>query len=287
MDDPKTCCICRDTSPPAECAAVRSNVRAFAHERFSLWRCAACGSIHAADAVDLDAYYRQYPFFDTTLDWTLAAGYHGLVRRLRNNGLEQGARILDYGCGGGLLVEYLGNKGYAAAGYDPYSRDFADAGVLSARYDCVIAQDVLEHGVDPHALMDRLDALVAPGGMIAVGTPNAAGIDLADTERHVHPLHQPYHRHIFSLPALKRAAADRSWETRRVYMSPYTNMPLLSLPFMHHYMQSNDGTLEVLFERSCSRWFWLDPATWFIFFFGYFLCDDADILAVFRKRPET
>ena len=116
MDDPKTCCICRDTSPPAECAAVRSNVRAFAHERFSLWRCAACGSIHAADEVDLDAYYRQYPFFDTTLDWTLAAGYHGLVRRLRNNGLEQGARILDYGCGGGLLVEYLGNKGYAAAG---------------------------------------------------------------------------------------------------------------------------------------------------------------------------
>ena len=133
-------------------------------------------------------------------------------------------------------------------------------------------------------LLDTFDALAVDGGLIAIGTPNASGIDFKRPEKHIHPLHQPYHRHILSIEAIRDAAEKKSWEMVRYYSTPYTNMPVLSLPFMHHYMRSNDGTLDVLFDRSCGRWFWINPVTWFLLVFGWFLCDDADIFCVFRKR---
>ena len=54
-------------------------------------------------------------------------------------------------------------KGYrGAVGYDAYSEKFNDAKVLSERYDCVIAQDVIEHVAEPFVLMRELGALSAP-----------------------------------------------------------------------------------------------------------------------------
>ena len=57
MAAPLPCVVCGAALAPAEEAAVASNVRAFAAERFALWRCAGCQSIHARDEVDLDRYY--------------------------------------------------------------------------------------------------------------------------------------------------------------------------------------------------------------------------------------
>jgi len=282
-----TCCICNTPAPAGgerETASVRSNVRPLNARNFTVWRCPACRSIHAADEVDLDDAYRMYPFFGQKLDFVLRCGYRRLVRRLRRAGLRPGQRVLDYGCGSGLLVQYLREKGCDAVGYDPYSPDFGDASLLAERYDAVIAQDVIEHDENPLALLDRLGGLAAPGGLIAIGTPNAAGIDLARAGKYVHPLHQPYHRHILALPALLEAAGRLGWRVQRTYMTPYVNMPVLSVPMLHYYMRCFDGTLNTLFERPAgSVRLWLSPETLFYLVLGYWLCDEADIFAVFRK----
>lgn len=283
------CCICgyshQQVDSP-ELASVRCNVRHYAGQRFSLWRCGRCSSIHAGQDVDLDDYYSHYPFFAQKLDWALRAGYLGLLRRARRAGMRQNHHILDFGCGSGLLVRFLRERGFEAGGYDPYSSDHGDPAALEKKYDVVIAQDVVEHAPEPLKIMETLDSLARPGGLVIIGTPNAAGICLADPEKFVHPLHQPYHRHIFSIGALCDTAAGLGWRTVRTYSTPYTNMPLLSLPFLHHYMRSADGTIDVLFERTFRPKLWLDPRTYFYLLFGYFLCDDADIVAVFRTASE-
>lgn len=287
MASANTCCICKSSGlseTDVETASVRSNVRPFNTRRFSLWRCPNCRSIHASDKVDLDEAYRVYPFFGQKLDFVLRCGYRRLTRRLRRAGLRPGCRVLDFGCGSGLLVQYLREKGCDAVGYDPYSPDHGDPARLDEQYDAVIAQDVLEHDDDPLGVLARLDGLTAPGGMIAIGTPNAAGIDLARAEKFVHPLHQPYHRHILALPALLEAAKDLGWSVERTYTTPYTNMPVLSLPMLHYYMRCFDGTINTLFDRPMnSVRLWLSPETAFYLIFGYWLCDDADIVAIFRK----
>ncbi len=291
MGSANTCCVCKSSRPDEtgdETASVRSNVRPFNASRFSLWRCANCRTIHAADEVDLNEAYGVYPFFGQELDFVLRCGYRRLVRRLRRAGLRPGCRVLDFGCGSGLLVQYLREKGFAAAGYDPYSPDHGDATLLDEQYDVVVAQDVIEHDDDPLGVLAKLDALAAPGGIIAIGTPNADGIDLARAEKFVHPLHQPYHRHILALPALLEAGRNLGWNVERTYMTPYTNMPVLSLPMLHYYMRCFDGTINTLFDRpAASLRLWLSPETIFYLTLGYWLCDDADIVAIFRKPKES
>ena len=285
MTKKQNCCICGAKNiEPAENAKVNSNVRDFKTASFALWRCPNCKSIHAGDQVDLDYYYSKYPFFGQELDWAVKSSYRGLVRRLRRAGLTENAKILDFGCGSGLLVKYLRSRGFNAAGYDRYNDKFNQPDLLFERFDCVIAQDVVEHAPEPLVILKQLDALTKPNGLIFIGTPNAAGINLNKPEKFKHPLHQPYHRHIFSNDALKDAGCKLGWELVKYYSTPYTNMPILSLPFLHHYMKAGDGTLNVLFDRKISPTFWLNPKTYFLLAAGYFLCDNADIVSIFRKK---
>ncbi len=104
-----------------------------------------------------------------------------------------GLRILDVGCGGGLLCEPLARLGAAVTGIDA-----VEAGVEAARahaageelaidyrvtsaealaeageaYDVVVSLEVVEHTADRAAFVAALCALVAPGGGLALSTLN-------------------------------------------------------------------------------------------------------------------
>ena len=50
--------------------------------------------------------------------------------------------------------------------------DFAAVGLHPAGFDLVVAGDVLEHLVNPWALLERLRPLIAPGGRLVASIPN-------------------------------------------------------------------------------------------------------------------
>ncbi len=105
-----------------------------------------------------------------------------------------GARVLDVGCGGGLLAEALAHKGARVTGIDlaPAMIETArlhavesgldiqyrlqDAGVLAdsaeARFDVVCCMEMLEHVADPKQFVAVLARLVRPGGTVFVSTLN-------------------------------------------------------------------------------------------------------------------
>ncbi len=281
--DGSACVVCGAVAAPAEVATVPSNVRAFAAEVFALWRCARCRSIHARDQVDLDRYYRDYPFARARPS-RITRYFHGrLWRRVRAAGARASDRILDYGCGRGLLVAELRRRGVDACGYDAYDPEFSDRAVLAGRYDAVIAQDVIEHVADPIALLTELGALVRPGGLVAIGTPDAAAIDLTRLDRWRHTLHQPYHRHLVAHPALVAAALARGWRVVRHDRRPYTNtwVPTLNQPYLLRYLRAVDDTLDVAFEPPRFRWAMLTPAALVDAMVGALRCPPGDGLTVF------
>ena len=244
------CSVCdATTSGEVEEARVRSNVRKFAHETFAVWRCPSCLSIHARDEVDLAHYYSDYPFHklsETTVDWMLQAMYGNLLSRLRAAGVTENTRLLDYGCGSGLFLSYLRERGFSdAQGYDEYSERFADKSVLAEPFDCVLAQDVIEHVPDPQAFVRLVHGLTKPGGVIALGTPNAEAIDLKQPEARVHTLHQPYHRHILSKRALQGLGKDLGWELLEYYPTMYANtrVPGVNSAFVNHYFACLDNRI--------------------------------------------
>ncbi|MHA2283884.1 MAG: class I SAM-dependent methyltransferase [Promethearchaeota archaeon] len=288
MADGNQCNLCADPSRlrgDSEVASVRSNVRAFRDEKFVVWRCARCRSIHARDEVDLPHYYAMYPFHKQKFNWILRIVYRNVLRRLKRAGLKRSHRILDYGCGSGHLIHFLKSKGYAhAAGYDAFGGSFSDPAVLDETYDFVHSQDVVEHVDDPRALLRTFASLAKPGGTIVIGTPNADAIDLTRPEDFVHPLHQPYHTHIFSKGALLAATGALGWTLDRYYATQYTNtlVPGLNMRFALYYGKCFDDTLDLAFDGVRVNRRLLSPRSLVYALFGYFFCPETDVMAVFR-----
>lgn len=273
----------------SETARVRSNVRAFRNESFAVWRCGHCRSIHASEEIDLAPYYAQYPFHRQRLDWALRVVYRNVLRRLKRAGFTPSDSLLDYGCGSGLLIRFLHEKGFIrAVGYDAYSEGFSDRSALDDRYDFVYAQDVIEHVPDPRALMGEFADYVRPGGHIVIGTPNAEAIEFSRTDYFIHTLHQPYHTHILSKTALMDAARALGWTLRRYYPTQYTNtrIPCLNLRFGMHYGKCFDDTIDLAFDGlRFSPWL-LSPRSLWLALFGSFVCPETDVMAVFRAPRE-
>lgn len=285
------CNICeRDVTGDVETASVRSNVRKFAREQFVVWRCPHCKSIHARDAVDLAHYYADYPFHklgQSKVDWMLTAMYGNAMKRLMRAGIGPEHAILDYGCGGGLLIKFLAARGFVQAqGYDEYSEPYRDASVLKLTYDCVTTQDLIEHVPEPRALARTLDGLARPGGVIVIGTPNAEAIDLAHPETRVHALHQPYHRHILSKTALFALGRDMGWELLHYYPTQYSNtrIPFVNTSFLIHYFRAFDDNVDLAIEPiHLNSWKVWSPATLAHALLGSFWAPETDVAAIFRK----
>jgi 2-polyprenyl-6-hydroxyphenyl methylase/3-demethylubiquinone-9 3-methyltransferase len=121
---------------------------------------------------------------------TLAAHFSRDARSLRP---FEGLRILDIGCGGGLISEPLARLGAAMTGIDAAEANIAvarahargadldidyrqaSAEELSAadeRFDAVLALEVVEHVADTDAFLQATAALVRPGGALIASTLN-------------------------------------------------------------------------------------------------------------------
>jgi 2-polyprenyl-3-methyl-5-hydroxy-6-metoxy-1,4-benzoquinol methylase len=110
-----------------------------------------------------------------------------------------GARVLDIGAADGSVAAALGRTGCRVTGveYDPATAEAAAevceqvvvgdveqmdlASVLDGTFDAVLLLDVLEHLIDPVAVLRQLHPLLSPGGWLVLSVPNAAhaGLRLA------------------------------------------------------------------------------------------------------------
>ncbi len=113
-------------------------------------------------------------------------------RNVRSLNCLSGLRILDIGCGAGLLCEPFARLGAQVIGIDPSASNIAAAklhaekGHLSIDYRCttveemdlrerfeiVLAMEVVEHVSDVGLFLSRCAAMMEPGGLMVVSTLN-------------------------------------------------------------------------------------------------------------------
>ena len=113
-------------------------------------------------------------------------------RNVKSLNCLSGLRILDIGCGAGLLCGPFTRLGAQVIGVDPSASNIAaarlhaDKGHLSIdyrcttveemdvreRFDMVLAMEVVEHVTDVGVFLNRCAAMLKPGGVMVVSTLN-------------------------------------------------------------------------------------------------------------------
>ena len=105
----------------------------------------------------------------------------------------QGLRLLDVGCGGGLLCEPMARLGATVTGADAVEQNIQIARLHAGEteleidyrattaedilaggetFDIVLNMEVVEHVTDPNAFLADCGALVSPGGLVFAATLN-------------------------------------------------------------------------------------------------------------------
>lgn len=173
--------------------------------QFTVVRCAACGLMRLdpqPTPEELRAYYPPAYWFapgDATAGW-MEEAYRRLVLRDHVRFVEGALRhvispqcavpLLDVGCGGGLFLRMLRERGFRGIGLD-FSQDAArtawqqqGAPALCGSLDrvplrihsfaCITMFHVLEHLPDPRVFLNAAHGLLIPEGRLVVQVPNAA-----------------------------------------------------------------------------------------------------------------
>ena len=137
---------------------------------------------------ELRSYY-QFTFDDSP-DNPLVHQYNGWLDAIGR--YHTPGTIADVGCGSGLFLATARQRGWTPFGVDDdaqasaYARshfglevetaEFAEFAGHGRTFDTVTMWDVIEHARDPLALLRTARRTLAPGGLLALATPNVRNI---------------------------------------------------------------------------------------------------------------
>jgi SAM-dependent methyltransferase len=262
----------------------------YAIKHFRIYDCEHCKLVYLWPQIDDDAvralFVRLYaegegsvPEFSTYYDFTYTDHPDNPLVQVYERWLDAIERerapgkLLDIGCGTGLFLAVARRRGWQPYGiddsrdatrharehfgldvWDGQFTDFADRRDL--RFDAISMWDIIEHSRAPVGLLEAARSVLAPGGVIAISTPNQRSIlDLvagwiyrATRGRLTRPLEKFYieqHFVYFGPDTLRDALARASLELVRLERE-LTELRRLSLGW------SERAVLEALF--AAARW---------------------------------
>ena len=203
----------------------------------AIGRCRGCGQVLRADHPNRSSHVVLHQTSNLHLStYALLSEHASADLRIYDGFLKlcggtPGGRILDVGCGAGEFLRLALNRGFLVAGIEPIrelrtqaeqktgssilSTALEDSDFPDRSFDGVAIWDVIEHLVDPRGALDRVHALLRPGGFLGIATLNHRSLmyGIFHGLRHLVPpvadrvesmLFNPFHTYYFSKKSLAR-----------------------------------------------------------------------------------
>lgn len=178
--------------------------------------------------------------FEPLVEMGVRCGARMRVRTLLS-GVPRGSRVLDVGCGRGVMLRAMLDLGHeahgveitpeAAAGADPRAHiriapDLTDAEYETNSFDAVVLWHVLEHLPRPDQTLDELRRIIRPGGRLILAVPNFASWQSRRTGADWFHLDLPRHLYHFTPETLTRLLRRYEFDSRSIQ-----HFALLQNPF--------------------------------------------------------
>ena len=219
-------------------------------QRFSLLRCERCGLVRTAPSLtpaELERYYSGAYYGTAERKFlSLAEKCMEYATRLRASRLARclpahdptATRVLDIGCGRGLLLKCFAGSGYRCFGTEigafestrhpgihVWIGGVEALNVQNSAFDLVSICHVLEHMENPRAVLEVCRRILKPGGVLAVDVPNFSSWQSSLFREFWFHLDVPRHRFHFTRSCLERLLADCGFETTTVSTSSWIQNP--------------------------------------------------------------
>ncbi|MHC4880238.1 MAG: class I SAM-dependent methyltransferase, partial [Planctomycetota bacterium] len=198
------------------------------------------GSRRIASFYPAEYYGAAEAKFEPLVEFGVCLGARLRARSLMH-GVPGGSRVLDIGCGRGVMLKGLLDLGYeahgvemsaaAAAGADPRAQihiapQLADAGFDDSSFDAVVLWHVFEHLPHPDRTLDELRRIMKPGGRLIIAVPNFASWQSRALGADWFHLDLPRHLYHYTPDALRRLLNRYEFEC-----SAINHFALLQNPF--------------------------------------------------------
>jgi 2-polyprenyl-3-methyl-5-hydroxy-6-metoxy-1,4-benzoquinol methylase len=208
---------------------------------FQIAHCAACGfditspqpAMHEIADFYPAGYYgnpgdRRFPQMMEVLQEALYAQRVRMVESVAGGGR---GRVLDVGCGRGLLLKAFRQRGWDIQGTEltdqaaRYARQVAgvpvkigtleEMGFPDSHFDAVTMWHVLEHVHDPTMALVEVSRILKPGGVALVGVPNFSGLEARLFKDKWFHLDVPRHVTHLTKETLKKALQENDLQCQR------------------------------------------------------------------------
>lgn len=180
-----------------------------------LFSCTSCGSVTLSPSASVGSLYENrdtssnYPSDNSLLlhakRWVLGRSARGVLKGIQND-----ARILDFGCGGGEFANAMQrcHKGRISAADVQIDRPSSLEETISyvpvsgigaiGPFDVIVLRHVLEHIEQPSALLQDISTSLASQGRLIVEVPFAGSFWRKLMRERWAGYFFPYHRSVFS-----------------------------------------------------------------------------------------
>jgi 2-polyprenyl-3-methyl-5-hydroxy-6-metoxy-1,4-benzoquinol methylase len=217
-------------------AAVHAEVQDIEYftseDRYIIRQCAACDILFIdpmlTDSLEFIYPANYYSFVSSKKNWVVRIkealdrrAFRRLTAGLKGDRLS----VIDVGGGTGWLANQLRDAdgrfqsslivdlnpdaadAAMAQGHEFFLGRFEDLPVTERRFDLILMMNIIEHVPDPRAVLEKAAALLAPGGVIWMKTPNFDSMD-ARIFRHQSwgGYHAPRHFILFNRTSMERTA---------------------------------------------------------------------------------
>jgi SAM-dependent methyltransferase len=184
-----------------------------------------------------------------------------------SQGLPRGARILDVGCGRGVILGALADRGFevhgqeisaqAARGADPraelrIANSLADAGYAAESFDQIVIWHVLEHLRDPRATLAEAQRISRRGARLIVAVPNFSSLQAQWSGAAWFHLDLPRHLYQFPLGGLRKLLGVTGFEVASEHHFSLRQNPFgwIQSAMNRWPLLPRNGLYQLLHERS-------------------------------------